>query len=523
MTALYTFRILFWRISLVILLASGLAFYPRPALSADGVVGTGSASSCTESAFDTVFNSVETSGGGTITFNCGAAPDTIVFTAQKFVSADTEIRGGGLITLSGGNAISLFQVYSGKTFTIRDLELARGYGSYGAVQNFGFMKVNSSQLLNNTATGSGGAIDNYGEVSLTNAVIANNSAAQFGGGINLVGGNITITNTQFISNTAASGGGGIAAGIGVTLTVNSSLFSGNQATDTFAQGGGIRSAGTLVISDTILSQNHASRAGGVFVASGSTAMSRSTFSYNYAAFGGGIRQEGGDLNLTDVTFTRNGYTIKGAEVTTGGGAISWNGGNATLNNVTMSGNWASYGGGFDHDNGTTALTNVTLSGNSAVGGGAFDQSGGSIALTNVTIAGNQAPFFAGGIANRGGTITLKNTLLSNNLNPDNKLGANCYKPIATGSFSQSSDFTCGFGTGGDNVSLPLDPLAYNGGFTQTHLLVLHSPAIDAGTDIGCPPTDQRGVTRPQGQACDVGSVEITPADLQVKLYLSLVR
>jgi predicted outer membrane repeat protein len=523
MTALSIFRSLLWRLALVIFLAGSLAFYPWDAFAADGVVGMGSAASCTEAAFDAAFNSVESSGGGAITFSCGAAPHTIVFTAQKFVSADTELRGGGLITLSGGNAISLFQVYSGKTFTLSDITLARGYGQYGAVQNFGVMKVDGSRLLNNTSTASGGAIDNYGELHLTNALVANNSAAQYGGGVNLVSGDITITNTQFMTNTATSGGGGIAVGTGVTLTVSSSLFSGNQATDTFAQGGGIRSAGTLVISDTLLSQNHASRAGGIFVASGITTISRSTFSFNYGAYGGGIRQEGGALNLTNVTFTRNGYTRSGTQVNTGGGAISWGAGSATLTNVTMSNNWATYGGGFDHEDGTTSLTNVTLSGNASLGGGALDQGGGSIALTNGTIAGNQGQFFAGGIANRGGTITLKNTLLANNFNPQNSQALNCYKPIATSSFSLSSDFTCGLGTSRDNVDPLLNPLAYNGGFTQTYLPMLDSPAIDGGTDVGCPPTDQRGVTRPQGQACDVGAVEVTPTDLLVKLYLSLIR
>jgi hypothetical protein len=54
MTAFSTFCILFWRISLVIFLAGSLALYPHPAFSADGVVGTGSAASCTEMAFNTV-------------------------------------------------------------------------------------------------------------------------------------------------------------------------------------------------------------------------------------------------------------------------------------------------------------------------------------------------------------------------------------------------------------------------------------------------------------------------------------
>ena len=42
-----------------------------------------------------------------------------------------------------------------------------------------------------------------------------------------------------------------------------------------------------------------------------------------------------------------------------------------------------------------------------------------------------------------------------------------------------------------------------------HFLLSGSPAIDAGSN--CLSTDQRGVTRPQGVACDIGSYEKTTA------------
>ncbi len=63
----------------------------------------------------------------------------------------------------------------------------------------------------------------------------------------------------------------------------------------------------------------------------------------------------------------------------------------------------------------------------------------------------------------------------------------------------------------------LGALADNGGPTQTHDLLADSPAIDAGDPTGCKDadgqllqTDQRGVDRPQGRACDLGAVEYRP-------------
>ena len=57
-----------------------------------------------------------------------------------------------------------------------------------------------------------------------------------------------------------------------------------------------------------------------------------------------------------------------------------------------------------------------------------------------------------------------------------------------------------------NVNPLLDPLANNGGLTQTHALLSGSPAIDASTTGEA--TDQRGVTRPQGTNYDIGAFEV---------------
>lgn len=69
-------------------------------------------------------------------------------------------------------------------------------------------------------------------------------------------------------------------------------------------------------------------------------------------------------------------------------------------------------------------------------------------------------------------------------------------------------------TDGDKIGTtarPIDPrlgqLRINGGQTATIALLPGSPAIDAADSGACPPVDQRGVLRPRGSSCDMGSYE----------------
>ena len=74
-----------------------------------------------------------------------------------------------------------------------------------------------------------------------------------------------------------------------------------------------------------------------------------------------------------------------------------------------------------------------------------------------------------------------------------------------------TDGTC-FPVGSDQIvgAAGLGPLSDNGGPTATHALETGSPALDTADPAGCPATDQRGVTRPQGAGCDVGAYEREP-------------
>jgi len=82
---------------------------------------------------------------------------------------------------------------------------------------------------------------------------------------------------------------------------------------------------------------------------------------------------------------------------------------------------------------------------------------------------------------------------------------------------ESPGDTCGFDKGTDLVNiaegqLDLGQLQNNGGPTMTHALGVDSVALDRIPEVDCEVTeDQRGVTRPQGDACDVGAFELEVA------------
>jgi hypothetical protein len=70
----------------------------------------------------------------------------------------------------------------------------------------------------------------------------------------------------------------------------------------------------------------------------------------------------------------------------------------------------------------------------------------------------------------------------------------------------------------------LGQLQDNGGPTLSMLPLKGSPAIDGGTNAGCPATDQRGYARPVGTTCDVGATEYgaAPPAVDYPVYLPLV-
>ncbi|MCQ3936837.1 MAG: hypothetical protein DPW18_07290, partial [Chloroflexi bacterium] len=330
-----------------------------------------------------------------------------------------------------------------------------------------------------------------------------------------------------------------ASSVGATAILDGFIITGGRANglspaDLGFGGGMFNWNSNPTLANVTFSGNFADFGGGIFNASSSPALINVTFSGNIASEdGGGTYNSNSNPTLTNVTFSGN---IVGGD---GGGMVNDYNSNPTLTNVIFSGNTSyNYGGGMHNYGSSPTLTNVTFSGNSARFGGGMSNQLSSPTLTNVTFSGNfaQSPTsidsdLGGGMYNFDSSPTLANVIIWGNTALNG--GAGIYNDSSTPAISYSDIQDCGgsgswnsaCGTnGGGNIEA--NPLfvdadgADNGYGTADDNLHLQagSPAIDAGTNSGCPAADQRGVSRPQDgngdstAICDIGAFEmdVTP-------------
>ncbi|GAB4191770.1 MAG: CSLREA domain-containing protein [Wenzhouxiangellaceae bacterium] len=209
--------------------------------------------------------------------------------------------------------------------------------------------------------------------------------------------------------------------------------------------------------------------------------------------GGGMFAEGCNIDLERVTFERNRAIGENADALGGGLFITddANAIQARLSNVTFFGNRADLGGALhldETDQGSinVELVNVTFAVNAAgQSGDHIFQQAGNASLRNV--------LFGPSPGNDCDAATILNfTLLGGNMDSDGSCGAELFAPV--------SGLVC---------ALEQSPSA----FTATVPLQPGSAAIDAGTNTGCPATDQRNIIRPidgdndNTATCDIGAHE----------------
>ena len=258
----------------------------------DGLCADGTGACTLRAAIDEANATSASCGPIDISFNIGSA--TIILTGGELtIKHDVNINGplANAVVVSGNNLTRLFTVNLGYTASISNLTLNEGNGSGGdggAVQNSGILTLANVKLSGNSTAHDGGAIRNDGTLRLIDSTLSGNSATGDGGAILSGSGRFaTVLNTTISGNTSGQAGGGInSAG---WLVINNSTISGNLAA---AHGGGIYAGlGTATLTNVTITNN------------------RSDNDHNSVGDGGGIFNPGASVLLHNTIVARN---FKGA-------------------------------------------------------------------------------------------------------------------------------------------------------------------------------------------------------------------
>jgi beta-glucanase (GH16 family) len=354
-------------------------------------------------------------------------------------------------------------------------------------------------VVNNADSGAGSLRKALGTVCVGGTV--NFSEDLAGQTITLLSGPLTLGKNVTIDGSAAPGlaiSGNNADRVFIVNAGTTATINGLTVTNGFGWqlAGGILNNGSLTLEHVSVTQNTMATDAGDFWQGG----------------GGIYNGDGATFNLIDSRVTNNQARWSG------GGVYSFFNTTTTIVRSTISGNVSGDVGGAIRSLGNMTITNSTLSGNQSTGwhGGAIFQTDGDISITNSTIANNIAPDYAPStffIGQFGGsfvpTLTLTNSIITgNHWYACERFASGTVGNVVSGGNNVVQDDSCN-PVASDLIGADplLGPLADNGGPTLTQALLAGSPAIDAANDAVCPPTDQRGITRPQGTHCDIGAYE----------------
>ena len=405
-------------------------------------------------------------------------------------------------------------------------------------------------IKNSKGTGGGGLHDVGGNLTADHITLSSNSATSgVGGGalVELTGGEtVTLTNLQARSNSSTQGGGGSGGGLalrgtgtGSTVKVDGAVLDSNSTSN---DGGGLYvstsstgNGGTFTFTHMTVTSNTANDGGGIYaeVGAGSATFSDSLIGDTSTGCdtGNDAQQSegGGDGGgIWDGSFSRSVlYTrlLVGDNCAdrTGGG-VYFSGSSATLSNSTITGNDAgSNGGGLALGRSTnTSVTFATVTDNVSNGGSA---SGGGIYVGN------------GDVATLGGNVFDANV----QFNAQQARGQFRSRQSGTPDLCQNDGTIADLGynvvhgrraqqlhlhrhrghhrgpqapAAGRQRWSHADPGAGAGSSALDTVPPGASTAFQprATTTLTCTiATDQRGVTRPQGSACDSGAYELRVA------------
>ena len=308
-------------------------------------MGSGRARTCTAAALRSAVARVVARGRGTVSFDCGAAPVTIVLDRPLALTGSGSSRyvldGRGVVTLDGRDRTGLVTLDGrpGVSYTFRGLTFThgrtkeRGAAIHGGWRNR--LLIEDCTFTSNTVTPSsdgeagGGAIYAHeGSATVRRSTFRGNTA-RLGGAIMSTITDVVVERSTFVGNRAVYAGGAIYADAGV-LTVRGSVVSGNRAT---YQAGGIwiwhADQRTARIERSTISGNrvkgsgtNGGMAGGVHNGSGPLLITDSTISGNVASYlGGGVFNYHAVTTIRRTRFVGNKAVAAGGALFNGAGSI----------------------------------------------------------------------------------------------------------------------------------------------------------------------------------------------------------
>ena len=425
--------------------------------------------------------------------------DVIRVPAGKFSLTRGELRitksltvdgaGPGRTVIDAGRASRVFEVTApGAEVALGRLAVQHGKAVHGGgILNAGDLTLRHVSVRHNIAAGTpgqpkGGGIASSGDLTLNQSAVTENRAKTengFGGGIAAPpvptsggpAGSVSIVRSSISGNEAAGAGGLIYDPVDPpgdrAVKIRKSTFADNVADR--GQSAGNSVGGALYFS--------------VVVNSGSPEISlsvtRTTFAHNVAVAGG--QGVGGAMLYEAIANSAATFPLELVNDTFAGNRA----GDSTVRGIA--GALYLLGVFGDGSSSTQTLNSLTIArnratGSSGLGGGLLFEESGSFAAV------------------------FRNTIVAKNHAAN---GPDCGGSTPSGGHNLEGGTSCDFTSGGDlqNTDPLLGRLAHNGGPTKTLALLSGSPAIGAGGDATCPPTDQRGVHRPQGPHCDIGAFE----------------
>jgi CSLREA domain-containing protein len=382
---------------------------------------------------------------------------------------------GGILTTTAGQGGSAYggAVWSshldasGAAVSADDNQAQGGNGGNGASNGSG-----------GNAYGGGLLVDH--EALLADATLTHNRAQ---------GGDAGVTISPHANMSGGSAHGGAASFNTVALS-HGSLFSNTAQGGAGPTGGSATGGGLAIGNPTLLGglQNAQILSNTVAGGPGSDTSWKAG-----DASGGGVYVGAGTLRVTESALVGN-LALAGSDPGSSSVAVG-------------------VGGGLYSGMATVVMTNTTIALNRADKGGGLDIYNADMTLTHVTIVSNTANSSGGGLEVSGlvTVVFLRNSLVAYNASGN----CNATSIAVAGGNLQYPGNTCGVATLSDPL---LSPVADNGGQTLTAALRPGSPAVDAGSALYCPPTDQRGRPRPAGAGCDLGAYE-----RWLDLFLPLLR